>query len=194
MSRRTVDPQDPPPSLEEQYECATVTSDLGLPRGDAAGAQGILAAAAWTEVHLGSALRRLRTQWETEKPTRKMPRTREQLMAAGLSRDQARGHHKRQRLEFAQSYYRQRIALFARLRELPEVRDQLTMYAAARGFEDADLKALTVLHRWLENRGDPPFGEDGRELWSYLDDCLSNAKRALPQGMRGRTNNHPEPD
>lgn len=191
MTRQAVDPNDPPPSLEEVYACATVTSDLGLPRGDAAGPQGVLAAAAWTEVQVGSALRRMRSQWEREKPTRHIPRTREQLMAAGLTRDQARAHHKRQRLEFAQAYYRQRIAVFAGLRELAEVREQLTMHAARLGYEDADLKAMMVLHRWVENRSSPPFGADGLELWSYLDDCLANAKRALPQGMKGLTNHHP---
>lgn len=181
-------PQDRP-SLEETYAVAISTSDLTLPQGPStgAGAQGILAAAAWTEVHLGSALRRLVHQWQTEKPTRRIPRTREQLMAAGLSRDIARALHKRERVQFAEAYYRERNAVLRRLRELPDAREHLTMQAARWGMDDADLKAFMVLHYWLDRRGEPPFGEEGRRLVAYLDDCRGIAKAELAQGMRGHT-------
>lgn len=179
-------PEDTP-SLDERYAVATSTSDLGLPIGDGAGTQGILAAAAWTEVHLGSALRRLRDQWERDKPIRHYPRTRQQLTASGLTREAARAAHKRERLELAQSYYRRRLAAFAGLRELPEAREALTLHAAGLGMEDADTKALTVLQQWLDHRPDPSFGEDGQKLLAYLDDCLARARFELGRGVRGHT-------
>lgn len=186
---RTADPKDPPRTADELYACATVTSDLGLPHGEGAGAQGILAAAAWTEVHLGSALRRMRRQWETEKPTRKHARTKQQLLGAGLSREQARALHVRERIEFAKTYYRERSAVIRGLREFAQAREHLMLHAAALGMEDADLKAFTILQQWLDHRGEPSFGEDGRRLLQYLDDCSARARHALALGMRGNTTN-----
>lgn len=188
MSRSAVDPNNPPRTAEELYACATVTSDLGLPHGEGAGAQGVLAAAAWSEVHLGSALRRLRDQWERDRPMRHHPRTREQLAAAGMTREAARATHKRERLELAQSYYRRRLAAFSGLRDLPAAREALTLHAAGLGMEDCDVKAATILQQWLDRRSDPSFGEDGYRLMAYLDDCLNRARVALRMGMRGQTN------
>ena len=192
MTGKPTFEKDPPPSLEERYAVAAVTSNLGLPHGAGAGAQGILAAAAWTEVHLGSALRRLRDQWERDRPVRHHPRTREQLMDAGMTREAARATHKREKLELAQSYYRRRLAAFASLRDLPAAREALTLHAAALGMEDCDVKALTVLQQWLDRRSDPSFGPDGYELMAYLDDCLNRARAALKAGMRGKTNHQPD--
>jgi hypothetical protein len=187
VTRNTLDPKHPPPTLEESYAVACTTSDLGLPHGEGAGAQGILAAAAWTEVHLGSALRRMRRQWETEKPTRKVARTKQQLMSAGLTKDQARAKHNRERIEFAKTYYRERTAVIRGLREFPQAREHLMLHAAALGMEDADLKAFTILQQWLDCRDEPSFDEDGRRLLQYLDDCAARARHALVQGMRGHT-------
>lgn len=194
MSRQQLDPADPPPSLEEQYSVATSTSDLGLPHGDAAGAQGILAAAAWTEVHLGSALRRLRSQWEAGKPRKKVPRTRGQLIAAGMPSAQAKRQHNRELVQCSVTYVTEKKALRRRIPEYHEVLDHLTVYAARHGIEEAETKATTALHRWLDDPTKDTPDQDERKLSQYLRDCLSNAKRALKEGMRGRTNHHPEPE
>jgi hypothetical protein len=151
LTSRPVDPKDPPPSLEEQYSVACVTSNLGLPHGPGAGAQGILAAAAWSEVHLGSALRRLRTQWDREKPTRKIPRPPEVLKAAGLTRDQARELHRRERITFNVAYQVEKRATQLRIHEFRQVFDHLTLKAAAWGVERPDVLALDVLGAWLDD-------------------------------------------
>lgn len=190
MSQRREDPN--PVTLEERYAAASSTSDLGLPHGDGAGAQGILAAAAWTEVHLGSALRRLRDQWEREKPVRRQPRTREQLIAAGIPAKVARAEHRRQEQNLAVAYARQLLAVMRHLREWPAAHEALTLYASGLGLEDADSLAFTVLRRWLRDPRNPLTAPNERRLWAYLDECLNAARFGLRQGMRGRTNNHPE--
>jgi hypothetical protein len=193
VTKQRLDPKDPPPSLEEQYECATSTMDLGLPRGDSGGAQGILAAAAWTEVHLGSALRRLRAQWESARPKKKIPRSVEVLRAAGFTREQARRQHNREKVTFALAFYEEKKALRQRIPEYQQVLDQLTVQAARLGLESADSKATAVLNRWLDDpQARAEFGSDGEALLKHLADCLSRARAQLRLGMRGRTNHHPE--
>lgn len=192
MIRRAVDPRDPPPSLEEQYECATVTSNLGLPHGAGAGAQGILAAAAWSEVHLGSALRRLRTQWENGRPRKKVPRPVQLLRASGFTREQAKRQHNRERVQFAMTYHREKLALKARIPEYPRVLDALMAQAVSLGIEEADTVALAVLERWLEDPQCAAHDQAHAQLLEYLRNCLNRARAALKQGMRGHTKHEAE--
>jgi hypothetical protein len=175
------------PSLSEQYEVAAVTSNLGLPHGEGTGAQGILAAAAWTEVHLGSDLRRLRTQWENGKPRKKVPRPLQLLKTSGMTREQAKRQHNRERVAFALTYHREKLALKARIPEYAHVLDALMAEAVRLGIEEADTKALAVLDRWLEDADRAPQDETEAALLGYLRNCLSRAKAALQQGMRGHT-------
>lgn len=184
------------PSLSEQYEVAAVTSNLGLPHGEGTGAQGILAAAAWTEVHLGSALRRLRIQWEAEKPRGSWDKTKEMALArlASLPRAERRRVPVPKLLgNLAAKHFRQYFATFRRLREWPAVHEELTLYAARAGVDDPVTVASKVLRQWLENQDGAPLPNGDEELLrAYLEVCHRNAVRALPEGMRGRTNNHPE--
>lgn len=192
MSRGTLDPKNPPPSLEEQYECATGTMDLGLPRGDAAGAQGILAAAAWTEVHMGSALRRLRAQWEYARPRKKTPRPYELLKAGGMNRVQAKRQHNRELVQCALTYSREKKALKLRIPEYPQVLENLMVHAVSVGIEEPEAKAIVVLDRWLEDaQRDPQDGQEA-QLLEYLGNCLNRARQALVQGMRGHTKHEKE--
>lgn len=184
--------RDPRPNAEEQYQCATTTSDLGLPIGEGAGAQGILAAAAWSEVHMGSALRRLRAQWDREKPVRKLPRPVEVLRAAGLSRDQARELHGRERATFNTAYTYEKQAIRLRIHEFRQVLDHLTVHAAAWGVDRPDVLALDVLGQWLDDPKAPHGTADAARLRTYLDDCLNRAKQALRLSLRGRTNHCPD--
>lgn len=188
---RTADPRDPPRTAEELYACAASTSDLGLPHGDGAGAQGILAAAAWTEVHLGSALRRLRTQWENARPHKKAPRPMELLRSAGMTREQARRLHNREKVTFALAYYTEKKALRLAIPEYQQALDQLVVQAAKLGIEDGDAKARAVLDRWLDDPKAQADEDGSAALLEYLRVCLNNAKRGLQEGMRGRTNHHP---
>jgi hypothetical protein len=189
VTRTPSKPGDPPPSLEEQYSVACVTSNLGLPHGPGAGAQGILAAAAWSEVHLGSALRRLRTQWENGKPRKKIPRAYEALKASGMTKVQAKRQHNRERVTFALTYHREKLALKARIPEYAHVLDALMSEAVRLGIEEPDTKALAVLDRWLEQPDRAPRDEAEGQLLAYLRNCLSRAKAALQAGMRGHTKN-----
>lgn len=176
------------PTLEEQYAVASSTSDLGLPHGDGAGAQGILAAAAWTEVHLGSALRRLRTQWENSLPRRKAPRSHAQLMAAGMTSKQATRQHAREAISNRLTHEREKRALKLRIPEYRQVWDALMVQAVRNGSDQADAKALAVLDRWLDDpraQPDPYTGE--HSLWAYLTDCLNRAQAGLRQGVGGHT-------
>jgi hypothetical protein len=192
LTSRPVDPKDPPPSLEEQYSVACVTSNLGLPHGPGAGAQGILAAAAWSEVHLGSALRRLRTQWDREKPTRKIPRPPEVLKAAGLTRDQARELHRRERITFNVAYQVEKRATQLRIHEFRQVFDHLTLKAAAWGVERPDVLALDVLGAWLDDPRPAVGTVEAARMLQHLNDCLNRARQSLRLSMAGRTNHCPD--
>jgi hypothetical protein len=182
-----IDPKDPPPSLEEQYACATVTSNLGLPHGPGAGAQGILAAAAWSEVHLGSALRRLRTAWESGRPRKKVARPIHLLKAGGLPKELAKRQHNRERVTFALTYHREKQALKARIPEYAQVFDALMAHAISLGLTEPDTKAQLVLDRWLEDPERGPGDPTESQLLAYIRECLNRAKAALRQGMRGHT-------
>lgn len=188
---RAVDPKDPPRTAEELYSCATVTSDLGLPHGDGAGAQGILAAAAWTEVHLGSVLRRLRAAWDACRPHRRHPRPVSVLRAAGMTRDQAKRLHNRERVTFALTYHRERMALRHRIPEYLQALDALMAEAVRIGCDRPDTVAVSVLDRWLEGT-EPGLGDVSEaRLMVYLQDCLARARSALRLGMRGQTTHQP---
>jgi hypothetical protein len=189
--RGAVDSKNPPPTLAEQYECAAVTSDLGLPHGDAAGAQGILAAAAWTEVHLGSALRRLRIQWENARPRKKTPRAYELLKAGGMTRVQAKRQHNRELVQCALTYSREKKALKLRIPEYAQVLEVLLTKAVVLGIEEPEAKAIVVLDRWLENPQRAPESLEEARLWQYIQGCVNEARVALTRGMRGQTNSHP---
>jgi hypothetical protein len=178
------------PTLTEQYALASVTSDLGLPRGPetGTGAQGILAAAAWTEVSLGSALRRLRSQWDSNHPARKLPRPIQTLRAVGMTREEARQQHHRERMEFALSYHRAKTDLKHRIPEYRQAADLLMTQAVRLGFDEPDAVALAVLNQWLEDPTQPAHGDAQQaRLGQYLCDCLSRARAALVQGMAGHT-------
>jgi hypothetical protein len=190
VPRSAADPNNPPVTLEEQYEGASGTSDLGLPPGEGAGAQGILAAAAWNEVHMGTALMRLRTQWESGKPHKRQPRPVDVLRGAGLTREQARRVHNRERVVFGLAFYQAKKALRERIPEYEEVLHQLTVRAVFLGCEAPETMAAALLDRWLEDPDGEPAADQLR-LWQYLRDCLNNAKRGVRGGMRGLTTHHP---
>lgn len=173
------------PSLSEQYEVAAVTSNLGLPHGEGTGAQGILAAAAWTEVHLGSDLRRLRIEWETKKPNAHWMRAKAQFV--GGSREMRR----RWAGKIVAAQAKEYLGALQELQGWRPAMEKLTLYAAQHSIEYPDAEAYAVLRRWLESPKSPPEDANRRLLWGYVLECLANASRALPQGMRGRTNHHP---
>lgn len=176
-------------SLAEQYECATVTSNLGLPHGDGAGAQGILAAAAWNEVALGSDLRRLRVQWENARPRKKVPRPVKVLKDAGLNKEQAKRQHNRELVQCALTYSQEKKALKQRIPEYAQALDVLLTKAVVLGIEEPEAKAILVLDRWLEAPLRVPEGAEEAKLWRCITDSLNAAKQALVQGMRGHTRN-----
>lgn len=190
MKRAEHPDDDPPRSIEEIYGRATMTDNLGLPLGPGTGAQGILAAAAWSEVHVGSALRRLRTQYDRDRPVRKIPRPVEVLRAAGLSRDQARELHHRERATFATAYQIERQGLRLRIKEFRQVLEHLTVHAAKWGLERPEVLALDVLGQWLDDPKASQSNAEAARLRCYLDDCLNRARQSLRLGMRGRTNHH----
>lgn len=187
MNRPPVDDRDPPPTLEEQYERASTTSDLGLPLGPGAGAQGILAAAAWSDLHLGGVLWRLRAQWEQARPHRRPPRTVQTLRSIGLPRDQAKRQHNRERVQFALSYHREKLALKLRIPEYHQVLDQLIAQAVRLEIEEPDTIALAVLDRWLDEPENAPRNVEGARLWECLTAALGRARASLQQGVRGHT-------
>lgn len=172
--------QDTPPTLDESYAVAVGHGDLSD------GAQGILAAAAWTEVQFDSALRRLRTEWENSRPRKKVPRSVEVLRGAGFTREQARRQHNREKVQFALAFYSEKVALRRRIPEHQQVLDQLTVHAVRLGMESADTRAAAVLARWLDDPGAVPEEPDAA-LWTYLCDCLNRARAALRLGVSGHT-------
>lgn len=176
------------PTLDETYALATGTGDLSLPpHGEGVGAQGILAAAAWSDVHLGSALRRLGTAWEAARPKKKTPRPYELLKTGGMTRVQAKRQHNRELVQCALTYSREKKALKLRIPEYHQVLESLMVHAVWIGIEEAEARAFAVLDRWLENANRAPESMEEAQLWQYMADCLNRARAALRQGVQGHT-------
>lgn len=179
--------QDAPPTLAEVYAVVVANGDVSLPGGNEGGAQGILAAAAWTEITMGTPLRRLRSEWDIAKPRKKIARPIAALRAGGMKREQAKRQHNRELVSFAVAHHREKEALKRRIPEYTAVLEGLIMHAASDGIDDPGAKALAVLDRWLDDEQRAPADIDEARLWTYLRDCLNRAKAALRQGAAGHT-------
>lgn len=188
MTRRPYDDKNPPVSLEERYAVAVNTTDLGLPNEEGAtGAQGVLAAAAWSEVSMGSPLRRLRSQWDSARPRRRVARPVSVLTSAGLSTRDAKRQHKRERIALHITYRREKEALQRRIPEYAIVLEALVAEAVHMGIDRPEVKAFAVLDEWLEDAEHAPIDPGEARLWTFLRDCYNAARQALVQGMRGHT-------
>jgi hypothetical protein len=179
------------PTLDESYAVVVANGDLGLPRGNESGAQGILAAAAWTEITMGTPLRRLRSEWDNARPRKKVARPITALRATGMTREQAKRQHNRELVSFAVAHHREKEALKRRIPEYAAVLEGLMAHAAFDGIEEPGPKALAVLDRWLDDEQRTPADMDEARLWTYLRDCLNRAKAALRMGVQGHTNHNP---
>ena len=147
-------------SIEEIYQVAGNTSDLGLDTRDGAPrcAADVFIAAGWTESRIGMALLRLHSEYDaSEKPPRPTkasilslvgtfqralpnePRPRHEPLTS------AQAHH------FAMAWHQHEMAmLLGKLKALPAVREQITIQALRWRMDDAAGKASAAIRFWLD--------------------------------------------
>lgn len=152
--------------IEEIYQVAGNTSDLGLDTRDGAPrcAADVFIAAGWTESRIGMALLRLHSEFDASekppKPTKtsiaslvgtfqrslpneKAPALEEGARPQPLTSGQA--HH------FAAAWHQHEMAmLLGKLKALPAVREQITIQALRWRMDDATGKASAAIRFWLD--------------------------------------------
>lgn len=119
------------PGIDERYTRATNATSLVV-TAERAGAGDVLIAAGWAKSRVGSALLRLASEWDaSEKPLR--PKSDK------VSAD-----------ELARWFEHENKILMGKLKTLPQVREQIALWAANKGTRDANDKAGTALLWWLD--------------------------------------------
>jgi hypothetical protein len=172
------------PTLAETYSNVTAHGDLSLP------AQAVLAASAWTGpkegASVGATLMRLRDEWQSKKPSphggavpvaqgpRKVRRMLRKLVLANVVRS-------------VHALHAMRL-----LKDWPAAHEALAVHGACCGLADPLDAADKGLRYWLENPRQAPSDPEQRLMWAYIADCLADEAKRLRQGMRGRTNHHPD--
>lgn len=196
------------PGIEEKYEVAQSTSDLTL-RLDTdlpGGAADILIAAAWSETKLGGALLRLHSEWNaSEKPARPtretvkaltgtfqrtLPGTDALLDAQGKPRTLTSGEAS----WYASAWYAHEVAMvLQKLKELPGVREQVTLMALRWGWTDAGTKAAAVVRYWLDQNCQTCHGRKFRLIPGtpslsnkVCNACGGSGVAQVPHGQEGR--------
>lgn len=162
---------DTPATMEEIYGSAITSSNLRMEaREDAPnGAAAVLIAAGWSPSTLGAELMRMHSAFDGKSipPGKPSPTD---------------------------------LRLFQmRLRELPVVHAKLTSQAVIWGIEDAGKVALAAIAHWLEVKHQPrggkvspptpkavKYGESGKRMVGYIEDCVSRAQQDIKKRLRGR--------
>jgi hypothetical protein len=201
-----------PPTIEEGYGTAIGSSNLKFD-AERPGAVQLIIAAGLSPHMLGSALMRLRTEWDTvAKP---VPATPEQLRALAASYPREPGGlvlvqrkpllngkpaepelvtpmvaAQRQADEWHATEMRN---LLQRLKSLPMVRDALNRWATAEGIEGAPHVVAAVMLWWLNNTCPVCKGAKnkvvegtGRTSAKLCRECKGSGEMRVPHGFLGR--------
>lgn len=166
---------DDKPNTEERYTQATHASNLRV-QAERGGSADMLIAAGWSESRVGASLIRLHSEWEgLAKPSRrgrvaiesiakefpklqngmrKEPycvmeagkRVQKTRMVPNMVPDMASAHRR------AHEWYLHDLKLmFQQMKTLPEVRQQLALWARQRDIADADHRVAEILGWWLDH-------------------------------------------
>lgn len=142
------------PTLEERYSSATHASNLKV-EADRAGQVDTIIAMGWSPSRVGAALMRLHSEWDgCAKPRRMTPGAIE-AVAATLPRMEDGG---RMVLDLATArqtanewHQRELKMLFGKLKTLPEVRHQMTLWADKRLINSPEQRVAEIIGWWLDH-------------------------------------------
>lgn len=181
--------------VDEVYASATSSSDLRV-EADTKGDADVLIAAGWSPSRLGMALLRLQSEYDSA--ARQRPLHAADFSSAG---DGARA------LADAANEQHARL-LFAKLKSLPTVQQQLALQLANWKVGGPAEKAGAIARWWLQRRcgscngsgfglatgracmgcsgGEvrPPLGEVGKRMAIHIDDCVHRARQSISKRLR----------
>ena len=190
--------------VDEAYASAMSSTNLRVEsacKGDA----DLLIAAGWSHSRVGAALIRLHSEWDGAARGRV-------LGAADFERrakaGQAAEERSRAQGEAMAVNEQEARLLFAKLKTLPAVQEQLSLQLARWQVPDATNAAGVMARWWLQRRcgacsgtglvqragkvckhcsqGEkrPPMGELGKRAANYMDDCVQRARASIGKALR----------
>lgn len=167
--------ENPRPTLAERYGSATQSSNLRV-QAERTGSADMLIAMGWSPTRLGGALIRLHSEWDGAQKPIKPNRSAIELIAKSLERveDGMRKVDgvmvKNMVMDMAGArrtahdwYMHELKLLFQRLKTMPEVRQQLVLWAQQQQIENADHRVAEVLAWWFDHTC-PACEGRGKEL------------------------------
>jgi hypothetical protein len=213
------------PTVDEQYSTAVAARSLLIDPVHRTQAD-VIIAAGWSHARIGTALMRLRTEWDASARPHKPTQAHVAAFAGTLDGKPlerlTRAH------DIVGRWWLGEMALVLRnLRSLPSVRAQVVQTAtswkwtdpitrAPRRLEDAETVCMAVLLHWLDHvcpacdglkfltiKGTPtlgveackmcagtgitrtPYGEDGRRIENWLDECVAAGRQQIGARLRG---------
>lgn len=155
------DQENPPPDIAEQYAVAINARNLRVKgasaitgQSDVRGAADILMAAAWSPSRLGAALLRLHSEWDACEKPRRLTREAVTALANSMPRlgeqknivDHVGANQK------AHEWYMHELKiLFGKLKTMPEVRQQMVIWAQKQAIENPEHRVAEILAWWLDH-------------------------------------------
>lgn len=144
---------DQKPTVEERYTGATHASNLKV-EAERSGAADLLIAMGWSPTRLGAALLRLHSEWDACEKPRRPTREAVDLLAVSMPR-MGEGKnvvdHVGARQKAHDWYMHELKILFGKLKTMPEVRQQLVLWAQRQAIENTDHRVAEVLAWWLDH-------------------------------------------
>lgn len=166
---------NPRPTIEERYTSATHASNLRV-QAERTGSADMLIAMGWSPSRLGAALIRLHSEWDGAQTPVKPTKAAIDLIAHSMDRIQDGMRKvdgemvKNMVLDMAGAqrtahdwYMHELKILFQRLKTMPDVRQQLTLWARQHQIDNASHRVAETLGWWLDHTC-PACQGRGKEL------------------------------
>lgn len=181
--------------VDEVYASATSSSDLKV-EADTKGDADVLIAAGWSTSRLGMALLRLQSEYDSaarQRPLHARDFASAEQGARALA-DTANEQHA--------------LLLFAKLKTLPAVQQQLAVELASWRVDSPLEKAGAIARWWLQRRCEacngsgfglstgkackccsagevrPPLGDVGKRMATRIEDCVHRARQSIRKRLR----------
>lgn len=157
----TTEQKDKPPTVEEKYTAATHASNLRV-QAKRGGSADVLIAMGWSPDRLGAALMRLHSEWEGAEHPKRPAADAVRRLAETYQRDpdgmvKVDGNPPVPPMDAAKRqahawYMHELKILFGKLKTMPEVRQQLTLWARKSDINNADHRVAEILGWWLDHK------------------------------------------
>lgn len=193
------------PGVVEKYTSATHATNLVV-SPDRAGPADSLMAAAWSQSRLGSALLRLHSEADATSEPRRLPETTMEVLAREIARERVKVERRdnpkakekvteadwdEARRQAGEWYLNEHALRLQRLKTLPEVREQVALYAFASSIPEPLGAAANAIHWWLNNQCHVCHGQ----RWQLIpgtpklstrvcDACNGSGVRPMPDGVQ----------